>query len=332
MSKPDTKSPNVLVTGGAGYVGSHACKALAQAGILPVTYDDLSEGHRSAVRWGPIVVADIGDTVVLRQALREFNISAVMHFAASAYVEESIRNPRSYYQNNLVKTIALLDATLDEGIKNFVFSSTCATYGIPRELPIRETSPQVPINPYGESKLAVERVLRWYGAAYDLKWISLRYFNAAGCDPEGDIGESHNPETHLLPLVIEALDENRPVSIFGRDYPTPDGTAMRDYVHVTDLASAHKLALEYLLEGGESSAFNLGSEKGHSVQEIIESVEKISGRRVSMRYLPARPGDPAELIANSSLARAKLRWVCQHSQLDQIVRTALRWKRNGENF
>jgi len=332
MSKPDTKSPNVLVTGGAGYVGSHACKALAQAGILPVTYDDLSEGHRSAVRWGPIVVADIGDTVVLRQALREFNISAVMHFAASAYVEESIRNPRSYYQNNLVKTIALLDATLDEGIKNFVFSSTCATYGIPRELPIRETSPQVPINPYGESKLAVERVLRWYGAAYDLKWISLRYFNAAGCDHEGDIGESHNPETHLLPLVIEALDENRPVSIFGRDYPTPDGTAMRDYVHVTDLASAHKLALEYLLEGGESSAFNLGSEKGHSVQEIIESVEKISGRRVSMRYLPARPGDPAELIANSSLARAKLRWVCQHSQLDQIVRTALRWKRNGENF
>jgi UDP-arabinose 4-epimerase len=332
MSKPDTKSPNVLVTGGAGYVGSHACKALAQAGILPVTYDDLSEGHRSAVRWGPIVVADIGDTVVLRQALREFNISAVMHFAASAYVEESIRNPRSYYQNNLVKTIALLDATLDEGIKNFVFSSTCATYGIPRELPIRETSPQVPINPYGESKLAVERVLRWYGAAYDLKWISLRYFNAAGCDPEGDIGESHNPETHLLPLVIEALDENRPVSIFGRDYPTPDGTAMRDYVHVTDLASAHRLALEYLLEGGESSAFNLGSEKGHSVQEIIESVEKISGRRVSMRYLPARPGDPAELIANSSLARAKLRWVCQHSQLDQIVRTALRWKRNGENF
>jgi len=332
MSKPGTKRPNVLVTGGAGYVGSHACKALAQAGILPVTYDDLSEGHRSAVRWGPIVVADIGDTVVLRQALREFNISAVMHFAASAYVEESIRNPRSYYQNNLVKTIALLDATLDEGIKNFVFSSTCATYGIPRELPIRETSPQVPINPYGESKLAVERVLRWYGAAYDLKWISLRYFNAAGCDPEGDIGESHNPETHLLPLLIEALDENRPVSIFGRDYPTPDGTAMRDYVHVTDLASAHKLALEYLLEGGESSAFNLGSEKGHSVQEIIESVEKISGRRVSMRYLPARPGDPAELIANSSLARAKLRWVCQHSQLDQIVRTALRWKRNGENF
>jgi UDP-glucose-4-epimerase GalE len=332
MSKFHKTAPNVLVTGGAGYVGSHACKALAQAGIVPVTYDNLSQGHRAAVRWGPIVVADIGDTLALRQAMREFNISAVMHFAASAYVEESIRNPRSYYQNNLIKTIALLDAMLDEDIRNFVFSSSCATYGIPSELPIRETSPQVPVNPYGESKLAVERVLRWYGDAYQLKWISLRYFNAAGCDPDGEIGESHNPETHLLPLVIEALDGNQPVSIFGRDYSTPDGTAVRDYVHVTDLASAHQLALEYLLEGGESSAFNLGSEKGHSVQEIIESVEEISGRSVGVCYLPARPGDPPELVADSSLARTKLRWGCRYSKLNQIVRTALHWKRNGRNY
>ena len=310
-------------------MGSHACKALAQAGILPVAFDNLSVGHRSQSRWGPIVVADIGDTRALRQAFREFNISAVMHFAASAYVEESIRNPRSYYQNNLVKTIGLLDSMLDEGITDFVFSSSCATYGIPIELPIRETSPQSPINPYGESKLAVEKVLRWYGAAYQLKSVSLRYFNAAGCDPEGEIGESHNPETHLIPLVIGALD-GPPISIFGRDYPTPDGTAVRDYVHVTDLAAAHKSALEYLREEGDSSAFNLGTGTGHSVQQIVKSVERISGRKVAVRYSPARLGDPPELVADSSMAREKLQWVCCHSHLDTIVKTALDWKlKNG---
>ncbi len=320
-------SANVLVTGGAGYVGSHACKALSQAGHLPIVLDNLSLGHKSAVRWGPLVVGDIADAQLVKRTIHEFNVSAVMHFAASAYVGESSINPRKYFNNNLVKTIALLDCLLDEGVGHVVFSSTCATYGVPQHVPITESHPQKPINAYGETKLAVERVLQWYGRAYELNWVVLRYFNAAGGDPEGEIGESHEEETHLVPLVVEAaLNSAKPLSIFGCNYPTPDGTAIRDYIHVSDLAAAHKLALDYLLRGGRSAAFNLGTGRGHSIREVVRAVEAVGGRRVALRESPARPGDPPTLVADSSLAHDHLGWAPKHSSLEEIVSTAWKWR------
>ncbi|MGH6974341.1 MAG: UDP-glucose 4-epimerase GalE, partial [Stellaceae bacterium] len=257
---------SILVTGGAGYVGSHACKALAGAGYVPVVYDNLSRGHRGAVRWGPLVEGDLSDRTALLTAMRTHSITAVMHFAAFAYVGESVSQPELYYRNNVVGTLDLLAAIREAGIGTIVFSSTCAVYGIPEVMPIRESAPLGPVNPYGETKLAIERALHWHAAAYGIRYAALRYFNAAGADAAGEIGEDHDPETHLVPLAIRAaLRQGGPVSIFGTDYPTPDGTAVRDYIHVADLADAHVRALGYLAGGGDSAAINLGTGSGSSV-------------------------------------------------------------------
>ena len=319
-------SQAVLVTGGAGYIGSHACKALAGAGFQPVVFDNLSRGHREAVRWGPLVEGDLADRQRLCAALIEHKVEAVMHFAAYAYVGESVTDPALYYRNNLGGTLSLLEAMREAGIGEIVFSSTCATYGIPDGVPIREDAPQRPVNPYGETKLAIERALHWYAAAYGLRSVSLRYFNAAGADPEGEIGEHHEPETHLVPLVLQAALGHGPhIEIYGTDYPTPDGTAIRDYVHVRDLAIAHMRALERLRGGGGSAAVNLGTGQGHSVLEVIAAAALASGRKVPARAAPRRPGDPPALVADPSLAGEILGWHPQHSDLDTIIRTSLAW-------
>jgi UDP-glucose-4-epimerase GalE len=316
----------ILVTGGAGYIGSQACKALAGAGYQPVTFDNLSRGHRAAVRWGPLVEGELADRVGLITALTEYRVTAVMHFAAYAHVGESVTDPALYYHNNLGGTLALLEAMREAGVGEIVFSSTCATYGIPEGVPIGEAAPQHPVNPYGETKLAIERALGWYGAAYGLRSVSLRYFNAAGADLEGEIGERHHPETHLVPLVLQTALGQRPrIDIFGTDYPTPDGTAIRDYVHIHDLATAHLRALERLRAGGGSLVANLGTGYGYSVREVIAAAERISGRCVLARSAPRRVGDPAVLIADPSLAASELGWRARHSDLDTIIRTALAW-------
>ena len=316
----------VLVTGGAGYIGSHACKILARAGYRPVVFDNLSRGHRAAVRWGPLVEGDLTDRAKLVEALRRHRISVVMHFAAYAYVGESVAQPAVYYANNLGGSLSLLEAMREAGVGTIVLSSTCATYGTPAEVPIRETAPQLPVNPYGETKLAIERALRWFGEAYGLRWASLRYFNAAGADPESEIGELHEPETHLIPLVLQAaLGERAQVEIYGTDYPTPDGTAVRDYVHVQDLAEAHLRALEHLGAGGRSLALNLGTGRGHSVREVIQTAEAVSGRTVPCRETARRPGDPPVLVADPGLAAEALGWRARFSDLDVIVQTALAW-------
>lgn len=325
-------SQSVLVTGGAGYIGSHACKALAQAGYVPVTYDNLSRGHRHAVRWGPLVQGEIADRAAVAAALKAHGISSVMHFAAFAYVGESGTDPALYYRNNVIGTLALLDAMRDAGADRIVFSSTCATYGLPDSMPIAETTPQRPVNPYGETKLAIERVLHWYGAAYGLRSVALRYFNASGCDHAGEIGEEHEPETHLIPLVLRAaLGTAPPVSIFGTDYPTPDGTAIRDYIHVEDLASAHVRALQYLADGGASTALNLATGRGYSVREIIAAAARASGREVPQQDGPRRAGDPPALIADPSLARSVLGWQAECSDLDTIIGSALAWEMRQHN-
>jgi len=324
-------SQSILVTGGAGYIGSHTCKALARAGYLPVAFDNLSRGHRDAVRWGPLVEGDLVDRERLAAALDTHRVSAVMHFAAYAYVGESVSDPALYYRNNLGGTLSLLEAMRAAGVDKIVFSSTCATYGTPDAIPIRETAPQLPVNPYGETKLAIERALRWYGEAYGLRSISLRYFNAAGADPEGEIGECHEPETHLVPLVLQTALGDRPhIDIYGTDYPSPDGTAIRDYVHVQDLAEAHLRALEHLCAGRESAALNLGTGSGHSVREVIAAAETASGRRIPWRAAPRRPGDAAALVADPGLAAALLGWRARRSDLDTIVRTALAWQRDSK--
>ena len=279
----------ILVAGGAGYIGSHACKALARAGHLPIVIDDLSTGNEWAVRWGALVRGSIGDQGLVVRVLRAEKIDAVMHFAANAYVNESMAEPQKYFRNNVVNSLSLLDSMREAGVTSIVFSSTCATYGDPLHLPLEESHPQNPVNPYGESKLFIEKVLRWYGEAYGLRWAALRYFNAAGADVEGEIGEAHDPEPHLIPLVIQAARGERPeVCIFGTDYATPDGTAIRDYIHVEDLAQAHILAIQHLSNGGESGAFNLATGRGYSVRDIIAAVEKYSGRKVPARERPAR--------------------------------------------
>jgi UDP-arabinose 4-epimerase len=319
-------SEAVLVTGGAGYIGSHACKVLARAGYRPVVFDDLSRGHREAVRWGPLVEGNLAERGKLAAALDRHRVSVVMHFAAYAYVGESVTDPALYYANNLGGSLALLESMREVGVDKIVFSSTCATYGNPAQVPIRETIPQLPVNPYGETKLAIERALHWYGEAYGLRWVSLRYFNAAGADPESEIGEWHEPETHLVPLVLEAALGERPqIDIYGTDYPTPDGTAIRDYIHVQDLAEAHLRALERLSAGGQSAALNLGTGRGHSVREVIRTAEAVSGKSIPCRETARRPGDPPILVADPSLAAELLAWRAQVSDLDTIVRTALAW-------
>ncbi|OLC69825.1 MAG: UDP-glucose 4-epimerase GalE [Candidatus Rokubacteria bacterium 13_1_40CM_2_68_8] len=316
----------ILITGGAGYIGSHTAKLLSHCSLIPVVVDDLSTGHRWAAKWGPIVEGNLADTGLIRQVLATHKVGAAIHFAASAYVGESMENPRKYFRNNVINTLNLLDALIDAGLAYVVFSSTCATYGTPAEMPIPENHIQDPINPYGESKRFVERVLHWYGRAYGLKWVALRYFNAAGADPEGEIGEEHDPETHMVPIAIQAALGKRPyMEVFGTDYPTPDGTAIRDYTHVTDLARAHLLALRYLLGGGKSTAVNLGTGNGHSVRKVIRAVERVSGRRVPVREAARRPGDPPVLVADSGKACQLLGWQPQFSSLDAIVETAWNW-------
>ena len=319
-------SEAVLVTGGAGYIGSHACKILARAGYRPVVFDNFSRGHREAVRWGPLIEGSLAERGKLAAALARHRISVVMHFAAYAYVGESVTDPALYYANNLGGSLSLLEAMREARVDKIVFSSTCATYGTPAQVPIRETLPQLPVNPYGETKLAIERALHWYGEAYGLRWVSLRYFNAAGADPEGEIGERHEPETHLVPLVLAAALGERPqVEIYGTDYPTPDGTAIRDYIHVQDLAEAHLRALEHLGAGGQSAALNLGTGRGHSVREVIRAAEAVSGKSIPCRETARRPGDPPVLVADPGLAAELLGWRARISDLETIVRTALAW-------
>jgi UDP-glucose-4-epimerase GalE len=319
---------HVLVTGGAGYIGSHAAKALAKAGYVPVTYDNLIYGHREAVRWGPFVEADLADKRRLLETMRKYEIRAVMHFAAFAYVGESMTKPQLYFHNNVGSTLTLLDAMLEADVRRIVFSSTCATYGIPEKVPMDEATPQRPINPYGETKLMMERALYWYGAAYGIRSASLRYFNAAGADPDGETGEAHDPETHLIPLILDAVLGRRPdVQVFGTDYETRDGTAIRDYIHVTDLADAHVKAIQYLEQGGETTAINLGTGEGHTVKEVIEAVERVTGRKVPRREVGRRAGDPPSLVADAGRAGAVLSWRPRMSDLDSIVGTAWNWHR-----
>jgi UDP-arabinose 4-epimerase len=317
---------NILVTGGAGYIGSHTCRALAAAGYTPVVLDNLSSGHRWAVKWGPLVVADIADHARVSQTIKEYGIQAVIHFAAHAYVGESVQQPRKYFNNNVTKTLALLDTLLEAGITKLVFSSSCATYGIPQELPITEDHPQQPINPYGASKLFVEKILHWYERAYGMRYMILRYFNAAGADPDGEIGEEHTPETHLVPLVIAAaLGVNPAVEIFGTDYDTADGTAVRDYVHVCDLATAHIKALDRLLAGGAGASVNLGTGRGQSIRDVISAVEAVSHRLVPVIEGRRRSGDPPALIADPQIGQSLLGWRPLKSDLHTIVRTAWEW-------
>jgi UDP-arabinose 4-epimerase len=316
----------ILVTGGAGYIGSHTAKALAQSGYRPIALDNLSTGHRWAVKWGPLLEGDLADRELVLRALVENGVDAVIHFAASAEVAESMADPYKYFRNNVVNSMCLLEAMHEAGVRHIVFSSTCATYGVPTRVPISETDPQIPANPYGESKLFVERALDWHGRLNGLHWVALRYFNAAGADPDGQLGEVHNPESHLIPLVIRAaLGECPPVRILGTDYPTPDGTAIRDYVHVSDLAAAHVQALDYMWNGGASSAFNLGTGKGHSVREVVAAVAKVSGSPVPFEEVERRPGDPAILVADTRRAKRALGWKPTQSALGSIVRTAWDW-------
>lgn len=323
----------VLVTGGAGYVGSHACKALSEAGYKPVVLDNLSTGHRWAVKWGPLEQGDINDQAFVADLLKRHKIDAVMHFAAFSQVGESVRDPALYYANNVGGSLALLQAMRSAGVNRIVFSSTCATYGLPDKLPIGEDAPQRPINPYGRTKLAVEYMLGDFASAYGFRCAALRYFNAAGAAAEAGIGEAHAPETHLIPLVIAtALGQRGPVEIYGDDYPTPDGTCQRDYIHVADLASAHLRALD-LLEGAPAlHAFNLGTGQGYSVREIIAAVQNVAGRKVPQKVTERRAGDPPALYADPTKARLELRWQAEHSSITEIVASAWRWHQGGQQL
>jgi UDP-arabinose 4-epimerase len=323
----------ILVTGGAGYIGSHACKALSRAGYQPVAFDNLERGHREAVRWGPLIEGDLADHALLADALRRFDAAAVMHFAAFAYVGESMSRPELYFRNNVVNSLGLFEAMRETGVRRIVFSSTCATYGIPETVPISESLPQRPVNPYGESKLMIERALHWYAVVHGFTYAALRYFNAAGADPDGETGEHHEPETHLIPLVLAAaLGERDHVEVYGSDYPTPDGTAIRDYIHVSDLADAHVLALAHLEQDGSSVALNLATGRGHSVREVIAAAERVTGRRVPTREIGRRVGDPPTLVADATRAGALLGWTPRLSDLDTIIASAWNWqsRRNGE--
>jgi UDP-glucose-4-epimerase GalE len=323
----DGSARAVLVTGGAGYIGSHAAKTLAGAGYRVVVFDNFAAGHRASVRWGELVTGDIADSGCVFDALKRHRIDAVMHFAAFLDVGESVRAPEKYYRNNVVGALGVLEAMVAASVKYFVFSSTCATYGEPIETPIAETHPQQPINSYGESKLAVERALPHFERAHGLRSVVLRYFNAAGADPDAEIGEDHFPEIHIIPRAIEAATGGPGLQVFGDDYPTPDGTCLRDYVHVTDLADAHVRALEALIETGRSSAYNLGTGRPHSVMDVIHAVEKVTGRTVPWTLAPRRAGDPAVLYAAPHKAQSELRWTPRFAGLDAIVETAWNWHR-----
>ena len=319
----------ILVTGGAGYIGSHSVLALQQAGYEVLILDNLVYGHQDLVEkvlGTKLIVGDTGDRSLLRQIFADYKIDAVMHFAAYAYVGESVNNPAKYYRNNFVGTLTLLEAMLEAEVNNFVFSSTCATYGVPESVPIEEQQPQNPINPYGASKLMVERTLQDFDRAYDFRSVCLRYFNAAGADPQGRLGEDHNPETHLIPLVLQTASGDREsISIFGTDYDTPDGSCIRDYIHVADLAQAHILALKYLLADGKTDVFNLGNGSGFSVKQVIETARQVTGKEITAQECDRRPGDPAILVGSGKKARDVFGWKPQYSDLNDIINHAWQW-------
>ncbi len=322
-----SEQPYILVVGGAGYIGSHMVMELNARGYRTLVFDNLSRGHREFLLWGEHVLGDLADPEALRDLFARRRIAAVLHFAAFAYVGESVEHPGRYYANNVVNTLHLLDAMREHGVDKLIFSSSCATYGIPGAVPITEDQPQQPISPYGRSKLMVEQILEDYGRAHGLRSISLRYFNAAGADPQGRVGEWHEPETHLIPLVLDAaLDPSRAIHIFGTDYPTPDGTCVRDYIHVLDLADAHIRALERLLDGGPGGAFNLGNGLGVSVREVIDCVRATTGREPRVVEAGRRPGDPPLLVGSSEKIRAALGWEPRYGDIRDIVETAWRWR------
>jgi len=325
-------NPTVLVTGGAGFVGSHACKALKAHGFTPVVYDNLSYGHEEAVRWGPFERGDILDRARLDEVVAAHSPVAIMHFAAFIAVGESVGDPGKYYRNNVAGSLSLMEAARDHGIKAFVFSSTAAVYGLPDVVPIPEGTAKLPINPYGHSKWMVECMLRDFDEAHGLKSIALRYFNAAGADPDGETGECHEPETHLIPLALDAAaGVGKPLTVFGEDYDTPDGTCIRDYIHVSDLAEAHVAALRSLLDGKGSNAYNLGTGNGFTVRQVIDAVEKVTGRAVPHSIGPRRAGDPAALVADPSAANRDLDWQPRMSDLDSIVATAWAWHQKAHS-
>jgi UDP-arabinose 4-epimerase len=321
---------SILVVGGAGYIGSHTTKALAEAGLDPIVFDNLSSGHRWALRWGAFEEGDLADPAAIAAVFRRHDIRAVIQFAALIQVGESVRNPRKYFRGNVVNTLNLFDAMVDAGVKEVVFSSTAAVYGDPVRVPIPEDHPLLPVSPYGDSKLAVERILLRYGEAYGLRSATLRYFNAAGADPGGEIGEAHDQESHLIPLALgAALGRRDPLEVYGTDYPTPDGTAVRDYVHVVDLAQAHILALQHLAAGGASFTANVGTGRGHSVKEVIAAVEKVSGRPVPHRTVARRPGDAPVLLADPAHVKALLGWQPRYPELETMVAHSWAWENRG---
>lgn len=323
LAVPDRAT--VLVTGGAGYIGSHCTKAVRRAGHDVVVFDNLSAGHREATLGAPLIEGDIRDLDAVRRAIRDTRATAVMHFAARLVVSESVHDPAGYYQNNVTGTLTTLEAMAIEGCRRFVFSSTCAVYGEPTTVPLVETHQTIPLSPYGQTKLAVEQALPHFERAYGLRSVRLRYFNAAGADPEGELGEDHDPEIHLIPRALDAARGGPPFELYGEDYPTPDGTCIRDYVHVTDLADAHVRALGRLLADGASATYNVGTEQPSSVREVLRAVERVTGRPVPCRVSPRRAGDPAALYASAARIRTELGWVPQRTGLDAIVADAWRW-------
>ncbi|MBC7473559.1 MAG: UDP-glucose 4-epimerase GalE [Candidatus Sericytochromatia bacterium] len=316
---------NILVAGGAGYIGSHMVLFLLDKGYEPIIYDNLSEGHQESILGGKFIQGDLADTAKLHQVFNDYDISAVMHFAAHCYVGESVTNPKKYYQNNVFNAYNLLNVMLEHKVNKFIFSSTCATYGNPIKLPLTEDHPQNPINPYGNTKLVVEKILHDYSHAYDLKSIALRYFNASGAEPQARIGEGHDPETHLIPNVLDAALGLKELKIFGDDYDTPDGTCIRDYIHVMDLAQAHWLALEKLLDGHQTDFFNLGTGTGYSNKEVIQAAEKVTGKKISVSIVERRAGDPPSLVGSSDKAKKELGWKPEYDSLEKIIETAWKW-------
>jgi len=320
----------ILITGGAGYIGSHVVKELRRRGYRPLVYDNLSTGYRWAVKKDELIEGDLEDKEKLQIVLEKEKPLAVMHFAASALVGESVERPELYFRNNVVNSFNLLEAMLAAGVKYFIFSSSAAVYGDPQQLPLVEAHPLAPVNPYGESKVFVERALRWYEQAHGLRYISLRYFNAAGADPEGELGEAHDPETHLIPRILDVALSKRPyIEVYGTDYNTPDGTCIRDYIHVTDLAQAHILTLEALLEGTPGTIYNLGNQRGFSVREVVDVARKVTGHPIPVRASSRRQGDPPVLVASSELIKKELGWTPHYDDLKVIIETAWRWQRKN---
>ena len=317
----------ILITGGAGYIGSHTCKLIAKAGYEPICFDNLSTGYKDFVKWGPLILGDLKNITLLKETFNKFKPSAVIHFAGSSLVGESVINPLKYFYNNVGSTLSLLDAMKDFGVKNIIFSSTCATYGANTFAPIDESFPQMPINPYGMSKLMIEGILKNLSDAKEISHISLRYFNAAGADKDNEIGENHNPETHLIPLAINSALGGKELKVFGNDFPTKDGTAIRDYIHVEDLASAHLKALEYIIDSGKSDFINLGSGKGHSIKEVLLGLKDLGLNPYTVDS-PRREGDPAVLVANATKAKQILNWEPTYD-IKEILASAKAWHSRG---